>query len=283
MMKNPFTAARARLELSARGLRGPQGDTRANLLMLTLFSVVLAAVLGAFVVTNQKWNRLRDRQASVDEQFIEAAKQIEELKKLESHRASMMEKAEITAALIEKVPRWALLAEIALRMKDDMMLSDVQLKSKRLDPPVTPKAPPPPVKSLAGKSAAAGKQAANAPKTDEKPKVSAPKFDYTLTIKGAAKRNNDIADFLTSLKDSPVLTRVELTFIREQKRSDQELREFEITAVVRADAPGQALADSLRGLSSQWAQREEQKKNAAANRQRQNTADANAAGGEVLK
>ena len=52
----------------------------------------------------------------------------------EEQRAQMMEKAEITAALVERVPRWAVMGEVTLRMPMSMRLDSLTIKSSRTDP-----------------------------------------------------------------------------------------------------------------------------------------------------
>lgn len=245
-----------------------KNDTRANLLTLTLFAIVMGAVVGAFFVTNQRWERLRARQEMVNEAYVQEAKRIEQLKTLEAQRASMMEKAQITAALLEKVPRWALLAELTYRMPDEMWLDGLTLKSKRIDPVVVPTtAPAPKVKSLTDK--AKGK----APEP-EKPRIQPPQFEYTLTITGAAEKNTDIANYLTQLKNSPALDRVELQFIRDARQADKDVRRFEVTAVLRGGVEPATLAASVIDLKDKLLARR------SGEGETTGTTTANAGGGE---
>jgi hypothetical protein len=130
---------------------------------------------------------------------------------------------------------------------DEMKLEVVQIKSTRIEPTKSP--PPtkqPTVKSLTGKVAEAVK--GEPAKEPEAPRPQAPRFEYALTIEGSAASNNDVADFLASLKASPVFDKVEMPFIREQRDGDRDVRKFQITAVVRADMDTQALGTSLRQL-----------------------------------
>ncbi|GJQ28847.1 MAG: hypothetical protein HBSAPP03_07310 [Phycisphaerae bacterium] len=226
-----------------------KAESRANVITLALFAVVLAAVMGAFVVTKQTVEQVAKRKTFVNQQFEEAGRKIEQLKALETAQAQMMEKAEITAALVEKVPRWAVMAELTFRMPADMRLDLLHVKSTRPKvevpaPTATPK--PPAVKSIAGKVATTIR--GDAPKEPERPKPQVPRFTYALTLEGTAVRNQDIADYLASLKSSPVLERVEMSFIREAKESDRELRKFQITAAVRSDLDTAALSASLQAL-----------------------------------
>jgi Tfp pilus assembly protein PilN len=226
-----------------------KSEARANILVLSLFAVVLAGVIGAFMVTIQEKVTLERRIASVVEREKAAGALKEQLRELEKQRAQIMEKAEITAALFERVPRWTVLAEVTMRMPTAMRLDTLAIKSTRIEikPPPPPPGQPKPTaaqaKSLAAKAAAA-KPAVPA----EKPKVLPPRFEYALTISGAADQNNDIADFLTSLKESPALDKVEMTFIREARQDDKDLRLFELTATVRTNVDSNALAASLKDL-----------------------------------
>lgn len=222
-------------------------ETRVNVLILGLFALVLGGVVAAFVATNRHWKDIRVRQQTVNEQWALEGAKMEELKKLEDQRAQMMEKAQITAALVERVPRWAVLGEVTLRRPLEMRFDTLIIKSTRTEPaappPVkgAPAAPAPMFKNLTDKITGT----AAAP---EKPKVKAPTFTYTLTINGSTAKNTDVADFLASLKASPIFTSVELSFIRETKEKDRELRKFEISANIRNDADTAKLAESLRKL-----------------------------------
>jgi Tfp pilus assembly protein PilN len=221
-----------------------KAESRGNVIALSMFAVVLAGVLGAFVMTNKQWKRVRDEQVTVNEQYVQEGKKLDQLKQLEEQRSQIMEKAEITAALLEKVPRWALLAEVTMRMPTErrMTLTGLDLKSRRLEAPA-PAGPAPAVKSLTDSSK--GKDGKS-----DKPAVQAPRFEYTLKLNGFAEVNNDIADFLASLKQSPALDKVELAFIEEAKHNNEDLRKFEMTATVRTTAGPQVLADSLSKLLS---------------------------------
>ncbi len=233
-----------------------KSESRANLLTLTLFTVVLAAVVGAFLITNQRWQQVRNRGEEVNEQYVAEAAKIEQLKALESQRAQMMEKAEITAALCERVPRWALLAELTLRMPLTMRLDSFALKSKRLDPPAP--APVVAAKDGRGVNAADAKdkglvksltdRMANKPAAPARLAVPPPRFEYSLVLAGTAEENNDIADYLAQLKDCSVVDNVELQFIRESREGDRLFRKFEVGMKVKTDADTAALSKSLTDL-----------------------------------
>jgi len=215
---------------------------RATIIGLTLFGVVMFGVVGAFLVTNRRWSEIRVEQTRINEQYEHEARKIDQLKSLEAQRAVMLAKAEVTAALIEKVPRSILLAELITRMPRDITLLDLELKSKRLD--VQPK--PDAAGAKAGKEAAAkvknltasvsGKAKGKDEPAPEVPKARAPRFEFALTLAGVAANNNDIAEYLGQLQACPLLASVELQFIKETIISDVGMRRFEIVAQLRPEA-----------------------------------------------
>jgi Tfp pilus assembly protein PilN len=258
-MESPFKPQSGASSFLPQDYIARKAEARANIFCLSLFAVVLACVLGAFVVTNRSWKQLKARQEIVSTQYAEEAQKIEQLKALESQRSQMMEKAELTAGLIEKVPRWALMAEVCLRLREEMCLNEFTIKSRRIEPQQPTPAPgaqnrqQPQVRSLAGTPA--GSSAPGA--APARPAIEPTRFEYTLTLVGYAVRNNDIADFLTSLKQSPALADVELQFIRDAKLNNNDVRMFEITARVMTDVDADVLANSVRRVAAAWHARNE--------------------------
>lgn len=242
-MQNPFrSTGPAPNSFLPQDYIARKSDTKANIFLLSFFAIVMAAVVGAFMVTYRQKVELRQRLVSVSASYNAEAKKIDQLKQLESQRAQIMEKAQVTAALVERVPRWAVNQEIALRMAPTMRLHEFKVKSIRTDPaPLAAKDAPPPVKSLTSKFT--GKK--EEPKT---PVVVAPTFRYNVTIIGGAKENNDIADFYSSLRSSPIFDDVDLAYIRESKGDDNLPRKFEISATLRSDADPATLSKSLQDL-----------------------------------
>lgn len=242
-MQNPFrSTGPAPNSFLPQDYIARKSDAKANIFLLSFFAIVMAAVVGAFMVTYRQKVELRQHLVSVSAKYNAEAKKIEQLKQLETQRAQIMEKAQVTAALVERVPRWAVNQEIALRMAPTMRLHEFKVKSTRTDPTPPPtKDAPPPVKSLTGKLT--GKK--DEPKA---PTIMAPTFRYNVTIIGGAKENNDIADFIRSLRESPILDDVELAYIREGKGDEILPRKFEISAILRSDTNPDALSKSLQDL-----------------------------------
>lgn len=233
-----------------------KAELRANLLCLGLFGVVMFGVVGAFFVTNRQWLQVRGDQQMITTQYSQEATKIDQLTRLEGQKSEMMEKAEITTALIEKVPRSTLLSELITRMPQQITLLELSLVSKRVKEPatgapgkpgaITTTSTTPTIRTLSGrgatvstaKSPAAAKDGKAASDAD---KVPPPKFDYTLHLVGVAKQNNDIADYLAGLKACSLLENVDLKYIKETTIDKLDLRKFEIEANIRKDADARGI------------------------------------------
>ncbi len=106
-----------------------KADRRTNVVSLTLFGIVMVAVFAAFLFTNQQWTQVKAAQASINSQYQDAAAQIERLNELERQKNQMLNKAELAAALVERVPRSILLAELINRMPPRLGLLKFDLRS----------------------------------------------------------------------------------------------------------------------------------------------------------
>ncbi len=220
---------------------------RNNIITCCLFVMVMGATVGAFVVTHIQWRGLKARYTEVTVACEAEKKKLTQLDTLRAQRAEMMEKAQITASLVERVPRWAVLGELDFRMPMTMRIDALDLKGTRND--IKP-ASAPKVKTLSG-TVAKSKGKGGKDEAPEKPKITAPTFSYALTVTGTALDNNDVADYIASLKQSPVLSGVELTYIKDEKFQDTILRKYEVVATLRTDVDQKALASSLQALVDQ--------------------------------
>src|SRR5688572_13272768 len=100
---------------------------RTNIISLTLFGVVMSAVVGAFFVTNRQAQLVKNLQETVNAQCLQAGSKIDELKQLDLQKEEMLQKAELAGALVERVPRSILLAELINRMPEKLALLTMDL------------------------------------------------------------------------------------------------------------------------------------------------------------
>jgi len=208
-----------------------RAQRRTNFLCITLFLIVMAAVVGAFFVTDQQRQEVRHLRNDVNAQFIDAAERLEQLEQLREQKARMLRKAEVTGALVEKVPRRLIVSEIVNSMPDSVSLTQfaMETEDQKQDRPRTELEAQKNRRTLRSKAAAerlARADLAPEPVVKIKPTVT------TLELAGLARTDVEVADFMTALRRSPLFTEVvlqEIKPIAESKRKDHgDLRVFKV-------------------------------------------------------
>lgn len=222
-------------------------EGRTGILMVALFCVVMFGVVAAFFVTNREWSAVRGLQEQINVQYAAEAKKIEQLKVLEAQKTEMVEKAEVTTALIEKVPRSILLAELINRMPKAVALTELSLVSKKIvDPAAKKPAKKPAPRSITGKApkgAAPKPVAADAEAPPERPKP--PRYEYVLSLAGLARSDGEIADYTAMLQQCGLLEKVEFKFSGDVVIDDVPLRKFRIEASIRPTADARSIEPLL--------------------------------------
>lgn len=218
-----------------------KSQVRANFFALLLFTLVMAGVIGAFVVNHQRWRKVHAEAEIISAQFAEEASKIEQLKGLEAQRADLLDRAEVVTALIDRVPRSVLMAEIVRDLPDGVILTLVGLDGERARPPAAPadakaKGKTPSTRSIAGKSVAPAEA------KPEPEKVLPPRFTHTVTVEGLSTENEKIADYLGSLKNSPLFGDVELALITGTTVDEVGYRRFKMTMKLREQANARQVA-----------------------------------------
>ncbi|MEM1423504.1 MAG: PilN domain-containing protein [Planctomycetota bacterium] len=208
-----------------------RNELRTNVLSVTLFIMVTLGVVGAFLVTNRQWNEVKDFQQAINVRYTQAAQDIELLKKLEETKAENEHKAQLTTSLIEKVPRSILLAELINRMPDQMGLTEIVLESERVDKPRVNRSPRGAKSFSKSKKSKKGKDK----EEDDAPKVRAPVMRTSLEIEGITPTHRDVAQYLKSLQECPLLAGVELVFSESAQYREADVFRFSINATLRSD------------------------------------------------
>lgn len=213
-----------------------KAERRTNVVSLILFAIVMFAVFLAFMVTNRTWTSVRSEQAMINARYQQAAEQIRELRELEAQEKEMMNKAELAGALIERVPRSILLAEIINRMPDRLSLVDFELTSKKIKT-VNRQAAAATEKNgrLAPGKSKRGKTKAQA-NPNGAPPVEAPRYAVEITVVGVAPTDLEVSRFLSELNSYPLLQDVVLDYSEEQEIQQQIMREFRLQMQLDPDA-----------------------------------------------
>lgn len=199
---------------------------RSNLLCLGLFVLILAGVVTSILLSQRTCNNTQKVLDRVNGEFQEATKLIAQLQELEAQKRTMIQKAETTASLLERVPRSYLLAVVTQSLPQTATISNFELYPKRIIIPADRSR----IKDA--------KFAAKAVKDDEMTIVQ-------LQITGLAGTDVDVARFIASLSRHPLSSAVDLIYSQEKpielKDADgnvtdkQIFREFQVRVDLRSD------------------------------------------------
>ena len=220
-----------------------KAERRAIAISLFLFLVVSICIVGAFFATYRKWWEVKTTVEEVNREFAAESKKIDQLKVLEAQRDELKEKADVTLALVERVPRSILMAELINRMPKQLTLTEFSLKSKRiLETPKLKKE----ITSLAGPQTLAAIKAAQTSTASSTPAADAPKslpprFDFRLELVGLSATDDDVADYYQRLVACPLLDHVDMIFSSDIVIEEVSMRKFRIEASIKATADARTI------------------------------------------
>ena len=101
---------------------------RANLICAGLFVMVVGGVGTSFTLAERSLRSVELRAADVDREYADAAKRIEQVQRMQDRQKKMSRQAELTAELLEKVPRSYVLAEVTNSLPAGVSLLDLVLE-----------------------------------------------------------------------------------------------------------------------------------------------------------
>src|SRR5436309_13370007 len=82
-----------------------KAQRRANVICAILFLVTMVSIGFAFTTSERSLKDVEDEHARVEQDFTQAAKRIEQVSQMQDKQREMAHQAELTASLLEKVPR----------------------------------------------------------------------------------------------------------------------------------------------------------------------------------
>ena len=173
---------------------------RANFICGGLFVVTIVMVGLAFVTSERSLRDVEQQHAKIDKQFTDAANRIQQLQKMQEKQRTMAHQAELTAALLEKVPRSVLLAKITNALPIGVSLLDLELDS-RLHQASKDEAP---------KTAFEIKKAQAKSKTPAPDEAQVKVYDVTLKITGLAPTDLQVAELIRNLNSDGLFQDVNL-------------------------------------------------------------------------
>lgn len=208
-----------------------KAQRRANVVCAGLFVVVMGAMGTAFTLSERSVREVERKHAEVDQQYADAARRIEQVRKMQDKQRQMAQQAELTASLLEKVPRTFVLAEITNSLPSGVSLLDFALDAKRRNaPPPTPAAKT--IFEQKQQEIEKEKAAKKAAEQQVRPRV----YDVTMKLTGIADTDVQVAQFISKLNRSPLFKDVNLLISDQFDRDGQKLRKFQIELMLVPDA-----------------------------------------------
>lgn len=201
-----------------------KAERRTNIIYLILFGVVMIAVVGAFLVTHRQTAQVKAQQAKINERYQVAAENISNLTDLEEQKGEMLGRAELAAALVERVPRSILLAELINRMPPRLSLIEFELESEKLKRTTKPTATNEKGKkgSLKGAKRAQTKEEA----AEEVKKIEAPRYRVDLTLVGVAPTDLEVSRYMAVLNTYELVRNVRLDYSEDKEMDGRMMRQF---------------------------------------------------------
>lgn len=190
---------------------------RTAILFIGLFVAVMGGILGAFLFSHSMQRKANAEGEEINRKYEEAGSRLDARRDLDARMREMTAKAEISAMLLERVPRSRLLKEFSELMPKGVSLINLELRSHDV-------APAPVVKS--------DTEDPNKPPEIQRP----PEQIVTLNLTGIAPSDELVAKFMTALVHSPILSDVNLLFSEEFKNKDETVRRFRIEMHINKDA-----------------------------------------------
>jgi hypothetical protein len=207
-------------------------DRRTHVMAMLLFFIVMGAVFTAFIWKRDEWKRVESVRQDVEQRYEQAGVEVEELMALKVTQQATVNRAELAAALVEKVPRSILLAELINHMPPGLGLLEFKLESSRILPP----------KSDKNKSAK-GRKPRSGPRDNGQNEIpKPPQYDSRLSLTGFAPTDVHVSEFLAQLNAHPLLRNVNLVSSQETIKKDKTIREFKLTASLEHDADVRTLS-----------------------------------------
>jgi Tfp pilus assembly protein PilN len=212
-----------------------KAQRRANVICAILFLVTMVTIGFAFTTGERSLADMQKLHAAKYLEVSNAAKRIDQFKELQEKQRTMAHQAELSAALLEKVPRSLILAKITNSLPQGCSLTDLAMSSTKHNSPNASAAP---------RTAFEAKQAKN---SSPIPDVAEAKvYDVTLKIGGRAPTDTQVGELIQRLKVVPLFKDVNLIISDSEKPGDKksddpEYRKFQIEMTLDPNADAQSL------------------------------------------
>lgn len=178
-----------------------KGKRRANIVCAILVVLVAGGMSAAAYYVRNYDRQIQAKYDEVDARYSDAARKIEQVKKMHEQQRQVVQHAELAASLVEKVPRSNLLAEITNSLTPGVSLLELAMDSKpHQEPPSTA------TSSFEQHRQQLEKANSDALGMGAKP----PQYDVHLKITGIAQNDVQVAQLMSRLSHSKIFSDVNL-------------------------------------------------------------------------
>lgn len=198
---------------------------RTNVICATLFLVIMSGIGTAFSFMEKSLRQAEKNNQEACKQYADAASRIEQERQMQEKQLKMNSQAELTASLLEKVPRSVLLAELTNAKPTGVSFLDVLLDSKIRQ----------------GNTQGAGKtqfemKRAEAQAANAKPAPQAKLYDVTVRITGICDNDIQVSQFIANLNHSKLVRDVNLLISDEFAVNNNKMRKFQLEMMIDPSA-----------------------------------------------
>lgn len=207
---------------------------RTNIICVTLFIVVMASVIGAYMVSDQQRMDVKKLRDDVNQRFTEAARRLEQLDQLQQRKQQMLRKARLTSALLERLPRTLILSQLINNMPTNLSVFELEVETQVLRAKNTP-ARTSLDKAKADTKTKSKKGATPAAEKEAEEAIEIKPTQISVALIGVARTDTEVAQFMTDLKAMPLFASVNLAFSEQLKINDNPMRRFRIETVINQE------------------------------------------------
>jgi Tfp pilus assembly protein PilN len=200
---------------------------RPNAIYIALFGVVMASIGGAALVSERSSRNTREVCHRINTAYADAARLIDEVHLLESQKKTMLDRAKMSAALMERLPRSYVLAMVTNALPDAASATSITLTVRT-------------IKDTESEAKEKTKAAAVAKARQLAPGAGAgaamPKLAVVVNVKGRATTDMQVARFIASLARHPLTDLVDLSYSKQASDKGPMAREFQLTVQLKPNA-----------------------------------------------
>jgi len=209
-----------------------KAQRRTNAICAVIFCAVIGGVAATFWLSEKATKAVESEYATVDSQYVTEAKRIEQVLQMHEKQQRMAHQAELTASLLEKVPRSYILAELTNQLPAGVSLLDFNMESKMRQRPVVA-----PVMTDYEKQKAAREASSRTGSGSPAPVSAEPKlYDVSMKLTGICSTDVQVGDYMKALNKSKVLRDVNLLITEEFVQGGDKLLRFQIEMTLSPDA-----------------------------------------------